>query len=528
MKKFTYIGIVFLSLFLVSCQKEFLDTKPTADVDAESAFKSLNNAYAVINGIHRYMYAGGDLQDQSGEGSVNIRRDMLGEDLCMTAAGNGWFNRVYQWTDHRNALADATNYPWIFYYRIIGNANAVIDALDTKLVAQKDDPQYQMILAQALTYRAWAHFSLVQLFAKRYDETKKGSNTQLGVVLSTSSEVKQRPRATVEEIYTQVNKDLDDAITLFTSADLDPNQVSDLSLHAAEAIKARVALTTGQWQTAINFSTKALAAGKLFTTADFKSNGGFTSIFSIYPGPGFEWIWGSQVKSDQNTYFNAFGAYMSWNYSSTNVRGNPKTITKELYDAMPAGDSRKAMYSLNGYDIKAKPSSQLDSRALVASYQSKKFSAVNPADSRSDIAYIRVAEMYLIKAEAEARIGGKEADAQQTLFALLTTRIDSYVKTTNTGQDLIDEILLQRRIELWGEGFRFTDLKRLNQPLVRSTSAVVDPALPYQSGHIKTSYAGHHDAALCVTTNVPAGDVKWQWFIPKKEIDANSLVVQND
>ncbi|WP_320052031.1 RagB/SusD family nutrient uptake outer membrane protein [uncultured Acetobacteroides sp.] len=530
MKRIKYFGIVVLSLFLFSCQKEFLDTTPTASVDAKNAFSSLDNAYAVINGIHRYMYNSGDYQDESGEASINLRRDMLGEDLCMTAAGNGWFNRFYQWTDHRNGQATANIYPWRFYYRIIANANAVIDGLNTKFADKKDDGFFQEIMAQALTYRAWAHFNLVQLYAKRYDPTKKGNNSQLGVVLSTTSEVLQRPRSTVEEVYAQINTDLNNAIALFKSSGSSPAQISDLSIYAAEAIKARVALTTGEWQTAIDYSSEALKAGKLFTAADFKANGGFPTIFSSYPGAGSEWIWGSQVKSDQNTYFASFFAYMSWNYSSTNIRTNPKTITRELYDAMPATDARKAMFSLTGYDIYAKAPNQLDSRALVASYETKKFSAVAPADSRGDIAYIRVAEMYLIKAEAEARIGGKDADAQNTLATLLTSRYDAgtYVKSANTGQALIDEILLQRRIELWGEGFRFTDLKRLDLPLARVITAVPDPAKPYKTGHITANYSGHHDPTLCVVTEVPAGDARWQWFIPKDEINANNLVIQNE
>lgn len=533
MKRIQYFGVLLLAIFLGSCQEDYLETKPTASVDKVSAISTLDNAYAIINGIHRYMYSQGDYQDESGEASNMIRRDMLGEDVCMTAAGNGWFNRTYQWTDHRNALATSTEYPWEFYYRIIANANTVIDALTKNFEAKKDDGFYQEIMAQALTYRAWAHFNLVQLYAKRYDPSAKGNNTQLGVVLSTSSEVKQHPRASVEEVYAQINTDLDNAMALFTSSKSSPVQISDLSLHAAEAIKARVALTTGEWQTAIDFAKKAKAAGSLFKASDISAKGGFPTVFSAYPGPESEWIWGSQVKNDQNTYFASFFAYMSYNFSSTNIRTNPKSITKELYDAMPATDARKTMFSLDGYDIREKAPNFLDWRCLVASYQSKKFAAVGTADSRGDIAYIRVAEMYLIQAEAEAHLG-LETDAQNTLKALVITRNPDYT-LTKTGSDLMNEILLQRRIELWGEGFRFTDLKRLNLDLTRETAEVNDPAKPYKAavpyekpGHINTKFAGHHDPSLCVVVTVPAGDARWQWFIPKSEIDANKLVKQND
>lgn len=536
MKRIQYLGVLFLSIFLFACQEDFLETKPTAQVDKESAISTLDNCYAIINGIHRYMYSQGDNQDQSGEASIMIRRDMMGEDLCMTAAGNGWFNRLYQWTDHRNDLSTNAEYPWMFYYRIIANANTVMDALNTKFADKKDDLFFQEIMAQALTYRAWAHFNLVQLYAKRYDPAKKGSNTQDGVVLSLTTEVKQKPRSSVEQVYTQINKDLDDAIVLFNNLvaeEVKPAQVSDLSLPAAQAIKARVALTTGEWQTAVDFAKKAKVAGTLFKSTDFTANGGFPTVFSVYPGAGSEWIWGSQVKSDQTTYFASFFAYMSYNYSSTNIRTNPKTITKELYDAMPATDARKSMFSLDGYDIREKAPNNVNPAALVASYETKKFMAVAPADSRGDIAYIRVAEMYLIQAEAEAHLK-LNSDAQATLKSLMVTR-NSDFNTTNVDQALMDEILLQRRIELWGEGFRFYDLKRLNLDMNRETSEVADPALPYKPavkdskcGHISTKYAGHHDPSLCVVETVPAGDNRWQWLIPRSELNANKLIKQND
>ncbi len=80
--------------------------------------------------------------------------------------------------------------------------------------------------------------------------------------------------------------------------------------------------------------------------------------------------------------------------------------------------------------------------------------------------------------------------------------------TTNSGQALKEEIYIQRRIELWGEGFRFYDLKRLNLPLDRT--------------------GGNHNPSLVDDVLfVPAGDNRWQWLIPQSALDANPLLVQN-
>lgn len=68
----------------------------------------------------------------------------------------------------------------------------------------------------------------------------------------------------------------------------------------------------------------------------------------------------------------------------------------------------------------------------------------------------------------------KTAEASQMLYDIIVTRYPSYTKSTKSGSDLLTEILTHRRIELWGEGFRFLDLKRLNLPLDRRETASPD------------------------------------------------------
>jgi starch-binding outer membrane protein, SusD/RagB family len=112
----------------------------------------------------------------------------------------------------------------------------------------------------------------------------------------------------------------------------------------------------------------------------------------------------------------------------------------------------------------------------------------------------------LIEAEAQARQGGaKEATARNTLFTLVSTRNPSYVLSVNSGTALIDEILLQRRIELWGEGFRFFDLKRMDLPLNRNGANFVS-------------------AAIANLFDVPAGDPRWEYLIPRAELNANAAL----
>lgn len=476
-----------LALTLGACSKSFLETKPTDYIAESDAFTTTTNALAALNGIHRAMYMQYSNQDEGGQGTIMIDMDMLGEDLVMTAAGNGWFNTTYQWLSHRNVNSNLNYYVYRFYYKIIANANMIITNIDK---ASGPDADKRMIKGQALAYRAWAHFNLVQIFAKRYDATIK-PNSQLGIPLLLTNTTVGQPRAIVEDVYTQINKDLDDAITNLTGATARANK-SHLNLSVANGLKARVALTMQDWTNAAKYALAARTGYTPMTATEY------TSGFNNYNLG--EWMWGSTVIPDQTTYFYSFFAYMSVNFSSTNIRSDPKAINSALYNLIPATDIRKQLWDPTGTAY-----TFLASTFVKKPYMNQKFWAVATGDSRGDICYMRAAEMYLIEAEARARLS--DATAADVLYQLVSKRNPSYVKSTSTGTTLVNEILLQRRMELWGEGFRYFDLKRTNSALDRN--------------------GANHQAALCNIFTMAAGDVKWEFLIPQSEVNANPAMVQN-
>lgn len=486
--------IVAITLLSVSCDKEYLDTFPTDQIGADKALENTTNAMASLNGIHRSMYFQWANQGEAGEGSMNINRDMLGEDLVMTSSGNGWYNTTYQWTAHRGETNAVAYFPWRMYYRIIANANIIINGIDN---ASGDPALKNAIKGQALCYRAWAHFQLVQLYGKRYNAAAV-PNSQLGVPIMLTSTYDGLARSTVEEVYTQIVADLTNAITLLTG--YTRANKSHFNVSVAQGLRARVALTMQDYATAATMAATARTGYSLMSNTTYKA--GFNSYTNG------EWMWGSQVVTDQTTYFYSFFAYMSRNFSSTNIRGNPKAINSALYNnpAFTATDVRKQNFDPTGLHTAL----NLPTTFTKKLYTSQKFLAAGEADSRGDVVYMRAAEMYLIEAEAYARMGGKETEARAALNALRQNRetvAGNYVASTNTGVALIDEIMLNRRLELWGEGFRFYDLKRLNLPLSRT--------------------GANHQVSLCIETAIAAGDVRWEWLIPKQEMDSNPLMVQN-
>ena len=486
--------IVLSVLSLGSCSEEFLVKKPTEFVDYASATATTANLYSSLNGIHRSLYIRYEGQNETGIAGCMQQVDIAGEDIVYPIS-NGWFLGVYNWTNLNNENSQDVAFPYRTFYRINRNANTILDAVD---LANGPEADKKIIKGQALLYRAFCHFQLVQLYGKRYDASAM-PNSQLGIPIVVKVSEEKLPRSTVEEVYTQINKDIDGALALLVGYNK-PNN-SHLDLRVAQGLKARVALVQQNWPAASSNAILARSGKSLMTTA------AYTSGFNSYTNS--EWMWGSFVNELQSESFANFGAYMSRNFSSTVIRSCPKAIFNKLLDRFPTTDVRSTLFSRNGLH----PNITLVATARKFPFTSQKFLAVSTGDSRCDVPYMRIAEMFLIEAEAKAKMN--DVTASQVLFNLAIERNSAYVRSTAIGQALVDEILLHRRIELWGEGFRFYDLKRTNSSLDRTGPTTV-PAT-----------TSNHISSVAQVFSIPAGDKRWQWLFPRAELNANPLIVQN-
>lgn len=498
MKKISFkITLLLIAVLFSNCKKEFLDTKPTASVDDTNIFTTTTNARNVINGIYRYMYTRYSTQNQPGHGGMMLQLDFMGEDIGLSGAT--WYtnaaNGAANWIEMRNDADIWVEFPFRLYYRVIGNANAIMDNIDA---AEGPDADKALLKAEALTVRAWAYHNLVRLFAKRYDKATK-PNVQLGVSMPLSAKDVKLPRSTVEDVYAQINKDLDAAIGFFGTAT--PANKSHVSIDAARAIKANVALTMQEYEVAATYAQQVITNNKysLMTEAQYQT--GFNSIANP------EWIWGVFLQADQGDTFANFHAQISLDGATSFIRDRPKRINSALYNLIPATDVRKKMWEPNPTTVNFPLPATTFKREP---YMSRKFKIKEANTTLGDVPYIRLAEVYLTLAEALANISGREAEARQKLFDLNKTRNASYVLSANTGAALIEEILVYRRVELWGEGHRFYDLKRLNRGLDRRTAP---------------NYVAASVGDVMV---IPAGDPRWQWVIPRAEIQANTNTKQND
>lgn len=490
----------FALLLSTGCNKNFLDTEPKSSIGEGTATSNITNLEYILNGVHNYFYNNWDTQGYTGFYSYNIINDMMGEDVINSTTGNGWYIREMRWVDANNPNSSQVYYTYYYFYKIIQNVNSALNNYE-KLGDTSD--KAGAIKGEALAIRAFCYFQLVQRYGKRY--AKGQDNSQLGVPLRTEVEFAPKERATVEAIYKLINDDLDEAIVLLSKSD--KKDVNRVNLLTAKGFKARVALAQQDWATAAKQAKEVIDLAPKYGHNLQKGEellSGFNSI-----SKNKEFLWAYTQTTDQNMYFGSFFAYMSWNFSSSNIRSNPKVINSALYDQMSETDIRRYWWDPEGNGAIAKMYGTRPSNFSTKPYNSFKFAAQATGISSGDFVFMRLAEMYYIAAEAYAR-NGKNAEAQQMLATVMTTRDPKYTMSSSTGQALIDEIMTNRRIDLWGEGHRWTDLKRLDQALDRTV-------------------APNTDIAVSLLMNMPAGDKRWQFAIPKEEIDASKeLVKQND
>lgn len=465
-----------------SCKKEYLDTNPSADVTGEIVFATTQGAQVALDGTYRDMYSSLTNHGNFGQKSYEIVSDLLGEDIVIDKQGYGWFNTDYQYTAIETSTDDSrSERTWYYYYRTINNVNRILANIDAATGTQDER---DVIKGQALALRAYSYFYLINFFQQTY----KGNETKPGVPLYTEPTTEGKPRGTVQEVYTQIVQDLKNAETLLTGKAT--GHKSHISAATAQGIMARVALQMEDYAAAAEYAKKARGSVAPMSAAAY--NQGFNSIANT------EWLWGMEVNVEQATIYASYFSHMDNTANGYAGLGSFKKITKELYDQIPATDARKTAFKAPGA-----AGTQPDLTIL-------KFRKPNASSWNGDYLFLRAGEMYLIEAEASARLGN-EGNALTVLNTLIKTRNPAY-NFTGTGAALLAEILLQRRIELFGEGFRLNDIKRLKIGLKRT----VGP--------------GNHGAPSfdAIVYNLPDQSPRFLMRIPQSELNTNKSFTPND
>lgn len=516
--------LLILLVFTAACEDSFLETSPTNQVSPAAALSSPENMMVALNGVHRQMYGqsgleiGGSSYSYAGEGYIIPWLEFPASDALHSTSGNGWFRAHLQWIVHTNTTSSNLQWIWYHYYHIIGNVNNIINAAE----GMTEDATLSNVLGQAKAYRAWAHFRLVRLFAMNYNLGNPDTELGIPLMLATKPPYEGQERATVKAVYEQIVKDIEESIVHFNTASKRADK-SHINSNVAKGIAARVYLTMGDWTNAAKYAKEARDGYSPMSETQYKS--GFNSVDNP------EWMWAGDIVPDQTTYYRAWFYYIGTNFNGSQNRGNPKFINHKLYHMISDTDYRKDMWlekapnSVVGWAndpnyetstaFNAARSEIIDNHGITSRfktypYMSVKFKNANAATiDPDDVLYMRASEMYLIEAEALAR-DNKPSDAAQALYDLVSKRDNAYVKSLKTGDALIEEIKLHKRIELWGEGHRWFDMVRYDEALDRTGTGASSSL--YLKGFKQDK---------------PSVNVNWIFRIPQKEIDANGKMKQN-
>jgi len=521
---------------IASCEEEFLETFPTDEVSPAVALSNQENIQTVLNGVHRSLYSqlqtifpGGSSARAGEHYWVPIGDNLTGRLIHSANSNNlGWRDEM-QWTNHTLQNSTTVLQLWYHRYNTILHANMILAKINEGSLPVT--PKLKEMEGQALTYRAYAHLSLVQHFGRGY--LIGNPTSDLGVPINLVPQA-TGPRATVQQVYDQVEADLDAAIAAFGSASPRPTgnakSKSQLNINVAYGIKARMALNKGDWQTAATNAVLARNGFPLMSEAAWKSGFNTTTLSEV--------IWGSNVIAAETTFFRSYFYLASNTFNGSQIRNNPKIADRRMVDAIPATDYRgdvflvdapntnsSAANGLGGFANNTNPLYPTEAafNAAVASikstyglasghnlhpYYQLKLKQVNPGSiDPDDIILMRSSEMYLIEAEAKVMMGDVPG-AQAALLPLASARDSAYdVTVYNTQATLFEHIKFQRRLELHAEGFGYTDHIRWDEG--------IDHAANGGSGASAVLYQNAYQVAR------PSTNDDWIFKIPQAELDAN-------
>lgn len=473
-KKLLYIlsGATLLTLGASGCSKSFLEKEPSGLYTIPQLNEAQRWNPNIIRGYTSglvsttFAYGAGGISEHSdfGQKSVDIQTDLMSGDMVMTAASYGHFESAADLTGTKrdqNAYAYAN---WRYYYKLVFAANSIFDILgsDETLNADADNDQ-KLYFGQSKTMRGFAYFNLINLYATPYaaDPNAKG----IPMYRTTQTEGPSE-RSTVQQVYDQIIADLTAGKKALAEVKAmeQANNKDNVNEYVAQGYLAYAYLQSGQYQKAYDEAVGVINSGAypLMTNRQLIESG-----FREWTNP--EFMWAIDLTTDNTAALPTFWGHMDiFTYSYAAI-GDYKVISSELQSTIPKEDVRSVWFNKSGipyYKFWDSGRKEMGDRSWT-----------------NDEVYMRVAEMYLIAAESAFR-SGNEANARKWIKELKKNRYNyqlegvdeaegtkKFVEAVDKleGADLLNEILYNWRVELWGEGRSLLTMKRFKLNTTRDT-----------------------------------------------------------
>lgn len=458
-----------------------------------------------------------------GYASTMMMMDASGQDEPSQVSGYNWYNKPLRFVD-RTANSETTYFIWNQCYKNIKVANDVLKSVDLENLSDVA----KSYVGQAYAMRAFEYFTLIQLYQFTYKGHEDAAGVPLVTEKTTEAEANNNPRAAVKDVYKQIMDDLNIAIDYLTDS---RSAKSEINRQVAYGLRARVNLVMQNWSDAAADAKKA-AEGYTPLSKEAAAAPGFNDVSAS------NWIWGNIIDESNDIVQTGILNFPSMMCSFTGNGYSPtyacRMINSKLWKEIPSTDVRKGWWideNLNSSIVDSKyvvHQKDEDEEGNVVKYlavynqtgdevaditepyTNVKFGAYKNQYGNElnacDIPLMRVEEMILIQAEATA-MGGNVEEGKRILEDFVRTYRDpSYTCNASTAEGVQDAVWFQRRVELWGEGFSFTDLLRLKKPLDRTGA----------------------NYEVSVRFNLPAESPIFLYLIPEDEGNHNEALVGNN
>jgi hypothetical protein len=443
----TYQTAVYILLVVATCTscQDFLETNPPNLISADKAITTAGDIESVLTGA----YDGFQSVSVAG-GNYVAFGDLMSDDAMAVQNKLNPFGTREIYDGATSVQIGDLRAMWGAGYSVINRANNVIAAIEGgKISGPEFDKMKDRARGEALFLRAYVMFNLVQFWALPYDVTKPGGNVQPGIVLRTTPTLNgpeglALSRATVEEVYAQVVKDLQEADAAL-SAGGQPTSVSRASAFAAKAMLARVYFFMGDYVKAKSKAEEVINSRRFALTPQSNLLSMFTQSGSgnlpgMYPEVIMQLV---NIQQDQSN--SCAGFY------------------RQASGAVMYGDAAKMKDLYSSYD---KRRTDLF-KEFGPFFFCRKYDQTGTVGS--NVRLIRLAEMHLIRAESGLRSSNSVNDDVLESLNLIRQRalVDSLYVPVISGDinAVLDSVQLERRRELIFEGDRYYNVRRLGLPL---------------------------------------------------------------
>lgn len=451
MKKFnikrTHLSIVLSSILLFTNCDDFLNIVPRDKVSSDIVFTSYHSATSVLGGVYDHMTYSAEgfmvVAQSLGIHNFILAGDMMGQDIIPKNYSSQWHGDDYNFST-RTMEKDRPAFFWFYCY---GHINVLNDLLSNISKMQGAKAERVEVEAEARTLRAFHYLLLAQWFQQTYLINPKAP----GVPLYFEPSITSKERSSLEDVYNAIIEDLKWVLEHAPKERRNKSKYT-AGLDVARGLLVRSYMEVGQYKEAKTIAHGLVGEYPLMDENEYIK--GFNDV-SIS-----ECIWGLPCSS-KNTNAN-YSLPTVWSHPRKNNRWSQRFIflNNDFVSLFEENDIRKTLIKENP---KATDFVKYPERKYVS------YKIMDPDDSKKlpDVLLMRSSEMLLIEAECAARLQN-DTEAQELLFLLQKKRNPATVKSIATGTNLLDEILLERRKELYGEGFALLDIKRFRKPLVRS------------------------------------------------------------